>query len=72
LPSTGYTHYNIVKKSKEVKTGSNLVETSRKVYDLKRAVLPMMIMMMMMKWEECGRYRWFPNLGVIPTFAWSD
>jgi hypothetical protein len=34
-----------VAKSKEVKTGSNLAESSKEGYGSKRAVLPMMMMM---------------------------
>jgi hypothetical protein len=36
----------IVTKSKEVKTGCNLAESSKKGYGSKRAVLPVMMMMM--------------------------
>jgi hypothetical protein len=36
-----------VAKSKEVKTGSNLAESSKEGYGSKRVVLPMMMMMMM-------------------------
>jgi hypothetical protein len=35
---------NIVAKSKEAKTGSNLADSSKESYDLKRAALPMMMM----------------------------
>jgi hypothetical protein len=37
-----------VAKSKEVKTRSNLAESSKEGYGLKSAVLPIMMMMMMM------------------------
>jgi hypothetical protein len=37
----------IVAKSKEVKIGSNLAESSKKGYVSKSALLPMMMMMMM-------------------------
>jgi hypothetical protein len=36
-----------VAKSKEVKTGCNLAESSKEVYGSKRAVLPMMMIMML-------------------------
>jgi hypothetical protein len=36
----------IVSKSKEVKTGSNLAESSKEGYVSRSAVLPMMMMMM--------------------------
>jgi hypothetical protein len=39
----------IVAKSKEVKTGCNLVESSQEVYGPIRAVLPMTMMMMTIK-----------------------
>jgi hypothetical protein len=38
----------IVAKSKEVKPGCNLAESSKESYGSNRAVLPMMMMMMMM------------------------
>jgi hypothetical protein len=38
----------IVPKSKEAETGCNLAESSKEAYGSKRAVLPMMLMMMMM------------------------
>jgi hypothetical protein len=45
----------IAAKSKEVKSGCNLVESSKEGYGSKRAILPttmMMMMMMMMIWNE--------------------
>jgi hypothetical protein len=41
----------IVAKSKEVKTGCNLAESSKEGYGSKRAVLPMMMMMNCVKYE---------------------
>jgi hypothetical protein len=35
----------VVEKSKEVKTGSNLTESSKECYGTKSAVLPLMMMM---------------------------
>jgi hypothetical protein len=40
-----------VAKSKEVKTGYNLAESSKKGYGSKRAVLPLMMMIML----KCSR-----------------
>jgi hypothetical protein len=41
-----------VAKSKEVKTGCNLAESSKEACGSKMAVLPVMVMMMMMMMKE--------------------
>jgi hypothetical protein len=51
-PTTLLCKQIIVAKSKEVKTGSNLAESSKGGYGSKSAVLPMMVMMMMMMMNE--------------------
>jgi hypothetical protein len=50
----------IVAKSKEAKTASYLAESSKEGYESKRAVFPMMIMIMLMNYRGIIKSKYLP------------